>query len=111
LISKKIAHDSRANLAELIRVLRAQPNLPSTLQRNFDREWCRLLPRITCAAPHWQPPKTGYFSVIDVSFEDLVQNHRILAVPASVFGSARLDLSVITCLHDLVAHERAETEL
>jgi hypothetical protein len=26
-------------------------------------------------------------------------------VPASVFGSSRADLSVVTCLHDLVAHE------
>ena len=30
----------------------------------------------------------------------------MLAVPAAVFGSPRTDLSVITCLHDLVAHAR-----
>lgn len=108
-ISEGIARDSPRKLADIIHVLMAEAHLPSRLQRSFDREWRRLGPRIKSAAPHWQPPRTGYFSVIDVPFENLVQKHRILAVPATVFGSKR-DLSIITCLHDLVAHERAETD-
>jgi aspartate/methionine/tyrosine aminotransferase len=83
------------------------PDLPHRQQRAFAREWQRLAPRIIDAAPRWLPPETGYFSVVNVPFERLLERHDVLAVPASVFGSRSRDHSIVTCLHDLVAHERA----
>lgn len=83
-------------------------DLPQRQQRAFAREWRRLAPRIQAAAPNWQPPQSGYFSVVDVPFETLLREHDLLAVPATVFGSRRRDHSVLACLHDLIAHERGE---
>jgi hypothetical protein len=74
-------------------------------QNAFGLEWQRLAPRIRVTSPDWQPPVSGYFSVLSVAFERLLNEHGILAVPATVFGSSRNDLSVITCLHALAAHE------
>lgn len=51
--------------------------LPRFQQQAFTREWRRLAPRIKAAAPTWEPPETGYFSVIDVPFETLLDRHAL----------------------------------
>jgi hypothetical protein len=40
-----------------------------------------------------------------VPFETLLQDHGILSIPASVFGSEAEDLSVISCLYDMASHQ------
>ncbi|MBM4362934.1 MAG: aminotransferase class I/II-fold pyridoxal phosphate-dependent enzyme, partial [Deltaproteobacteria bacterium] len=87
--------------------LAARPDLPGEQQRAFSREWRRLAPRIQAASPAWAPPETGYLSVVARPFEEILERYDVLAVPASVFGSSSRAHSVVSCLHDLVEHERA----
>ena len=53
----------------------------------------------------WNPPPTGYFSVLARDYLALLEEHDILAVPAAVFGSPNASISIVTCLHDLVLHD------
>jgi hypothetical protein len=82
-----------------IHALRSRPQMPVEVEATFRRQWAALAGRIRAAVPGWQPPATGYFSVVPVPFTELLQRHQALAVPASVFGSARADLSILSCLY------------
>jgi aspartate/methionine/tyrosine aminotransferase len=85
--------------------LRIDASLPLRQQGAFQREWARIACDLQRADPAWQPPETGYFSILKIPFARMLDEHNILSVPASVFGSKRDDLSVVTCLHDLAEHE------
>jgi histidinol-phosphate/aromatic aminotransferase/cobyric acid decarboxylase-like protein len=78
--------------------LRTSPEMPTAVEATFRRQWASLTERIRALVPGWRPPSTGYFSVLPVAFEELLRQG-ILGVPASVFGSRRADLSVISCLY------------
>jgi aspartate/methionine/tyrosine aminotransferase len=95
---------SLSDLAEVIWKLEQHPDLPRLQQEAFQREWHRIEPRLRACDSRWDPPKTGYFSVVEGSFERLLERSNLLGVPASVFGS-REPLTVVTCLHDLAVHE------
>jgi aspartate/methionine/tyrosine aminotransferase len=86
-------------------IMEKLPNLWRLQQEAFTREWRHLLPIMRGAVGTWEPPETGYFSVVSKPFTTLLNKHRILSVPATVFGGDD-DLSIITCLHDLTAHEK-----
>jgi hypothetical protein len=75
-------------------------------QQAFSSEWLRLMPEIRRVKLDWEPPTSGYFSVIGLPFTILLHEHGILSVPATVFGAATDELSVVTCLHDLAAHAK-----
>jgi aspartate/methionine/tyrosine aminotransferase len=45
-----------------------------------------------------RPAETGYLVAIEADAAELLESHRILALPASVFGSARGDWSVASAL-------------
>lgn len=96
----------RPDPAAALHALTALPALPRLQAEAFARQWRRLAPAIEAACPGWRPPESGYFSLVPRPFEVLLEEHDLLAVPASVFGSPRADYAVITCLHDLVEHER-----
>jgi len=96
---------SEEHVADAAFAITTRPDLPLRQQQAFTREWELLSPKIRAAAPDWNPPETGYFSVVAVPFQELLDEHDTLAVPASVFGSKRSDCSVITCLHDLILHQ------
>ena len=84
------------------RALRERRDLPGKLGTIFNNAWSNSAERLRKASPAWEPPATGYFSVIDVPFEELLDKHGILGVPASVFGSRRDDLTVLSCLFNAV---------
>lgn len=92
-------------LGRAVAILERRPELPRLQQAAFRREWARIAPALRAAAPAWQPPETGYFALVDRDPAALLAEHGVLVVPASVFGSARRDLCIVTCLHDLVAHD------
>jgi aspartate/methionine/tyrosine aminotransferase len=97
---------TEAEFGKIKALLDGRPDLGQLQQAAFNREWQRLAPRIRCAVPDWKPPSIGYFSVVSMPFTTLLDQHDILSVPASVFGSAHDDLAIVTCLHDLAAHEK-----
>lgn len=94
-------HPSNQDLHRVNACLAEQPDLPRKQQERFEAQWQTLKPKIVKSYSKWNPPQTGYFSTLPISYRDLLDQHKILAVPASVFGSRRDDLSVITCLHDI----------
>jgi len=107
LVRSAVVQPPGKDLGKIRSLLEAHPNL-GLLQRDlFAKEWFRLSPQIRQADPLWQPPSTSYFSTVAVPFARLVEDWSILGVPASVFGSTRRDLSVVSCLHDLSASNAA----
>ena len=82
-------------------IVTADPGRPLLLQKLFFQQWLTLEPEIRKASDDWRPPQTGYFSMIPINYNFLLQEHNMLAVPASVFGSKRENLSVISCLFDI----------
>lgn len=81
-----------------------QEMLADIQQHSFRREWARLAPSICEFAPEFRAPQNGYMAVIPVNAAKILETHNAMLVPASVFGSSRSDLSVITCLQDLHRH-------
>ena len=103
-LRSRVSLPSDIEVGRVIAMLEGRPDLPRMQQEAFDREWRRLAPCLRSASPDWQPPATGYFSVVSAPFMRLLEEHGIVSVPATVFGSRRNDLSIVTCLHDLVAN-------
>lgn len=87
--------DFTCNWVETIRLHAA---LPTQLRSAFSEEWKRLAPAIHNFAPHWRPPQAGYYSTVNIPFTQLLEEQNVLGVPASVFGSDREDVTVISCL-------------
>lgn len=109
--SRLAAHVSLPDPSEVGRAystLQTRPHLSQLQQRAFTQEWQRLAPTLHSASPSWQPPASGYFSLLHVPFNTLWNRYGILAVPASVFGAKRYDFSIATCLHDLTQPRAAE---
>lgn len=78
--------------------LRLHTTLPLQLRAIFTEEWNQLDDAIHQFAPDWQPPESGYYSTVNLPFEQLLQEHNTLGVPATVFGSDRTDVTIISCL-------------
>lgn len=81
--------------------LTAQPDLPACQQSAFRRQWNKLTPHIRSFAPDFEPPANGYFGVIAGNHLDILRQQHTLVLPASMFGSDRSDLSVVSCLHNV----------
>ncbi|QDT29166.1 histidinol-phosphate aminotransferase [Gimesia panareensis] len=77
---------------------RQHATLPAKLSALFTTEWNQLDNAIHQFAPDWQPPQSAYYSTVNISFEQLLEEHNTLGVPATVFGSDRTDATVISCL-------------
>ncbi len=103
-IQSNISPPSREVLKTVISFLEVQPKLPLQQAHAFQKEWTRLSETIQTTMPKWQPPDTGYFSIVTVSHEKLLTDYNILSIPATVFGGKK-DLSVVSCLYDLTAHQ------
>ena len=93
-------------LVELADLMARRPRLPADMGGEFAAEWQRLSPRLRAIDPEWKPPDTGYFSLLRGDTESLLEEHNLMAVPGSVFGSSETDWSVISCLHDLRLHAK-----
>lgn len=94
-----------SQLARAAALLGSAPTLPASLAERFGAAWARLAPVIRKACPSWTWPETGYFSILPVPYDELLARHDLLAIPASVFGSKRGDISVATCLYDIEIHD------
>jgi histidinol-phosphate/aromatic aminotransferase/cobyric acid decarboxylase-like protein len=104
-VQARVAVPTSSQVARAAALLESAPTLPAVVRERFRAAWARLMPGIRAACPAWQPPESGYFSVVSAPFEDLLAQHELLAVPASVFGSRRADLSVVSCLFDIELHD------
>jgi aspartate/methionine/tyrosine aminotransferase len=108
ILANHVSPPMYSDLCRINFMLENHPDLWRQQQKAFTVEWQRLAPVISSADCNWQPPPTGYFSVMDSPFTTLLDGYGILSVPVSVFGSKRNDLSIVTCLHDLIQHKAVE---
>ncbi len=80
-------------------------DLPQRQQQVFHREWQRLLPLIQRFSADFTPPDTGYFAIVHCDFDTLLNQHRVLTIPASVFGIDKAGWSVISCLYEIKRYQ------
>ena len=103
-------------------ILTAEPALPQRLNRRFAAQWRKLAPLIRAHGdPLWAAPETGYLGVLRSHWRVILRaansssnnsspaapaaGSRLLAVPASVFGSQDGERSVVSCLYDIAADD------
>ena len=85
-------------LSRAASLLSAEPLMPRRVEEILTKRWLRLSAVIRRHFNGWNPPETGYFSILPASSTELLTRHSWLAIPCSVFGSDRAEMSVITCL-------------
>ena len=73
-------------------------HFPRTQRSIFRSRWDRLAGSIRALDATWQPPESGYLSVVKVPHAELL-NRGVLAVPGDVYGTSN-DTSLVTCLHE-----------
>lgn len=77
---------------------------PYRQQMLFHREWVRRVPELeSLGGPRTVFPRSGYLGLVEINFEEALERHNTLVVPASVFGSKRQDLSIVSCLYEMKA--------
>lgn len=101
ILPQKIAQPSMEACQSALIALHEQQNLPDIQQSAFTQEWERLAPTIQKFASDFRPPQTGYFSTINVNHRTVLDEFNALVIPASVFGSKKKNISVVTCLYDI----------
>ncbi|HEY1191010.1 MAG TPA: aminotransferase class I/II-fold pyridoxal phosphate-dependent enzyme, partial [Gemmata sp.] len=82
-------------------------HFPRTQRSVFRARWHALAGQIRAFDATWNPPETGYLSVVRANHAELLRRG-VLAVPGAVYGTDDA-LSVISCLHE--THAGAEREL
>ncbi|MGZ4810429.1 MAG: aminotransferase class I/II-fold pyridoxal phosphate-dependent enzyme [Thermoanaerobaculia bacterium] len=100
-LQSQLTSPEPSQIARASAMIDLAPTLPALLTERFASAWARLMPAILSACPSWRPPESGYFSILPAVFDKLLAEHDLLAIPATVFGSKRTDLSVASCLYDI----------
>jgi aspartate/methionine/tyrosine aminotransferase len=103
---ERVFRDHSPGTASLLladRLLSKEVNLPMQIAGELDRRadrWRETLPAAVCEAmlgSGWETPGR-YFFPIDMPAMQLMQRHRILGIPASVFGARDWDGSILSSL-------------
>ncbi len=94
-----ISRPSSAACSSAFAALEKQNDLCDKQKHVFSDRWNGLASSIREFAPNFQPPKTGYFLAIEAKHGDVLKEHSALIIPATVFGSSREDVSIISCLY------------
>jgi aspartate/methionine/tyrosine aminotransferase len=87
---------SRLGIANAL--FRREAELPGRIQELFTSRWRTLTADIQAVAPQWEPPESGYLTVVPRSADDLLAQCNWLTVPASAFGSSLAGCSVLSCM-------------
>lgn len=93
-------NEEQLDLAQVRTILDKNQNLPDQQQNLFHLRWTKLSSTLRRIFPQWQVPTNGYFSTLPINFNTLLNEHKILSIPSTVFGHKNDDYSIITCLHD-----------
>lgn len=84
-------------------ILTRHRDFPAEQVSIFRYRWRHLATLLSSLDPDWQPPATGYLSVLRVTHAELLARG-ILAVPGAVYEAGDC-VSVVSCLHESVAGE------
>jgi aspartate/methionine/tyrosine aminotransferase len=82
------------------RALLDDPKMPARQRDIFRREWKRRRPKLERYGAVFEAGEGGYFKLVPMNFEQALEEDGILLVPATVFGSRNVDLSIATCLYE-----------
>ena len=91
---------SERALGQALTRLEKQPQLPFQLNYRFKKQWDKLKPALLQMDPMWKAPENSYFSTVHGNWTEHLEADNV-CVPASVFGSKKEALSVVTCLYDI----------
>jgi len=81
-----------------VRCLEEQKDLPARQAAKFEQQWQLLTETLRQADPSWSPPTNGYLSVVNCSWQRMLEAHNLLAVPPSLFGSQMDSYAIVSCL-------------
>jgi molybdenum cofactor biosynthesis enzyme MoaA/aspartate/methionine/tyrosine aminotransferase len=84
-------------------ILTRHRDFPTEQVSIFRHRWRHLTPLLSSLDPDWQPPASGYLSVLRVPQTELLARG-LLAVPGAVYEAGDR-LSVVSCLHESVAFD------
>lgn len=73
-------------------------SFPAQLERELGLRRVELTQRLAEVGVAARPVARGYLVAIESDSDTLLENHRVLALPASVFGSERRDISIASAL-------------
>ena len=102
-----------------ISCLEEQKTLPARQAARFQQQWQLLTEQLRDADQFWTAPAIGYLSIINCSWQTMLDRHNLLAVPPSLFSGelsdrpdelrdwdrphpCRLqDYSIVSCLNNI----------
>lgn len=87
---------------EAIFALEFDRKLSLSIQNNYTKAWESIDKKLHLRQKFdWQPSKVGYLSILNEHFKVLLSEYNIAAIPASIFGITKGELSVISCLAEV----------
>ncbi len=87
------------NLARARALMGEHAAMPVAVARELEAGMLRLREKVLVPLPAAHSGNApGYFLTIDRNWRDLLESHRILGLPATVFGSSREDLTILSSL-------------
>lgn len=90
---------SQDNLARARQMLGPHANMPALVAAELASAWRRMRERLPSAMSVMRYDDTpGYFICVSGSWRELLDTHRVLGLPATVFGSARKDITILSSL-------------
>lgn len=89
----------QASLARARELLNLNASMPSVVASELDASRARMCSALPAGihAP-WPVNATGYFTPVTGIWLELLRTHRMLGIPATVFGSHRQDITIISSL-------------
>jgi len=77
-------------------------NLSLNIQHRYSEAWMSIDQKLNLSREfNWNPPEVGYLSIVEKHFHRLFSEFNIAAIPITIFGVAREDHSVISCLSEI----------
>jgi aspartate/methionine/tyrosine aminotransferase len=91
-------HPTQRQLFQARELMARFHEFPARLADELGKRRTELMQHLTAAGVKAQPAAQGYLIVLPANTHTLLADHRVLALPASVFGSARTDFSIASAL-------------
>lgn len=80
-------------------LMRSESKLPNQVDKTITHKRAELRRRLPAELTRMQVEnEAGYFTLLESSFKDLLQSHRILTIPLSVFGSELSNVAAASSL-------------
>lgn len=89
---------SQASLGRARHMFGAHRSTPVEVERALETARARLLDALPAGLPFLPCDAPGYFTPVRLGYRELIEVHGVLGIPASVFGSTRTDITILSSL-------------